>query len=200
MGETFSLVDNIYDPTYKIFRACAQLNLRLGLELAESTVLPLHMENYAQVMDDGMNRLESSGTLSKIRSLGIETQYLNSSVFAFREVAKNFDTVASQVALKNPDMVRRINDQIRGFERNFLLAEGLPDRVQYRHVIVAPSLFDAYGGSAFPGVGDLLYKIEEQDPASSSHSRLVKLLRKHVSDLMIVVQRAPRPLGLGSAL
>ena len=25
--------------------------------------------------------------------------------------------------------------QMRGFERNFLLAEGLPDRIQYRHVV-----------------------------------------------------------------
>ena len=24
---------------------------------------------------------------------------------------------------------------MRGFERNFLLAEGLPDRIQYRHVV-----------------------------------------------------------------
>ena len=28
--------------------------------------------------------------------------------------------------------------------------------------IVAPSMFDAYGGSAFPGIGDILYNINEQ--------------------------------------
>jgi len=198
--ETFSLVDKIYDPQYKVFRACAQLNLRLGLELAESTVLPFNMENYAKVMEEGMTTLEDSGILSKVRDLGIETRYWNSSVFEFRNVAKNFDTIASQVAATRPEMVRQINDQIRGFERNFLLAEGLPDRIQYRHVIVAPSLFDAYGGSAFPGVGDLLYRIQEQDTGSEEHTRLVKLLRKHVSDLMIVVKRATRHLYLGSAL
>merc|ERR1712179_88827 len=196
--ETFSLVDEIYDPEYKVFRACAQLNLRLGLELAESTVLPFRMENYAKVMEEGMETLESSGVLGKVRSLGVETQYWNSSVFAFREVARNFDTFASQVAMDRPEMVKLVNDQMRGFERNFLLSEGLPDRVQYRHVIVAPSLFDAYGGSAFPGVGDLVYRIEEEDATSPEHSRLLKLLRKHVSDLMIVIGRATRhllPLG-----
>ena len=26
-------------------------------------------------------------------------------------------------------------------------------RPQYRHAVIAPSLFDAYGGSAFPGIG-----------------------------------------------
>ena len=28
-------------------------------------------------------------------------------------------------------------------------------RMQYRHAIIAPSQFDAYGGSAFPGLGKL---------------------------------------------
>ena len=67
--ETFDLVDRIYDPEFKVFiayparysrkitwslnaqvfRACAQLNLRLSLQLAESTLLPLKMEPYAKV-------------------------------------------------------------------------------------------------------------------------------------------------------
>ena len=63
--ETFDLVDRIYDPEYKVFssqiegkvdslnpqvfRACAQLNLRLSLQLAESSLLPLKMEPYAKV-------------------------------------------------------------------------------------------------------------------------------------------------------
>ena len=63
--------------------------------------------------------------------------------------------------------------------------------------IVAPSMFDAYGGSAFPGVGDILYNINEQvkiafnkgkcqrmllnhstaqDTGSAEHTRLVKVL------------------------
>ena len=66
--ETFDLVDKIYDPEFKVFisfftknsslkvklaaqvfRACAQLNLRLTLQLAESPLLPLKMEPYAKV-------------------------------------------------------------------------------------------------------------------------------------------------------
>ena len=66
--ETFDLVDRIYDPEFKVFisfftknsslkvklaaqvfRACAQLNLRLTLQLAESPLLPLKMEPYAKV-------------------------------------------------------------------------------------------------------------------------------------------------------
>merc|ERR1712083_1284660 len=129
------------------------MGLRLSLQLAESTLLPLKMEPYAM-----------------------------------------------EVAADRPEMLRLINDQMRGFERNFLLAEGLPDRIQYRHVIVAPSMFDAYGGSAFPGVGDILYNINEQEPGTSEYSRLVKVLRKHVSDLMILIGRASQHLNLLASL
>merc|ERR1712179_440091 len=138
------------------------------------------------------------GVLNQVRQLGIATTHWEEAVLAFRAVAEQFDAFALEVAADRPENLRLINDQMRGFERNFLLSEGLPDRVQYRHVIVAPSLFDAYGGSAFPGVGDLVYRIEEQDATSPEHSRLLKLLRKHVSDLMIVIGRATRhllPLG-----
>ena len=45
--EEFDLVDLVYDPGFKIFGACAQLNLRVGLELAEVDVLPFKVK-YAQ--------------------------------------------------------------------------------------------------------------------------------------------------------
>jgi len=52
--ETFELVDRIYDPEFRVFAACAQLNLRLGLQLAESEKLPLRTENYADIMEEGI--------------------------------------------------------------------------------------------------------------------------------------------------
>jgi len=61
-------------------------------------------------------------------------------------------------------------------------------------------MFDAYGGSAFPGVGDILYNINEQEPGTTEYNRLVKVLRKHVSDLMILIGRASQHLNLLAAL
>jgi len=158
------------------------------------------MENYATVMEEGMESLQSTGILDKVEALGIDTRYWNASVYQFRKVANEFDSFASQVLETRPEFVKLVNDQMQGFERNFLLNEGLPDRVQYRHVIVASSIFDAYGGSAYPGVGDLLYSIEKETVDSPEHKRLVKKLRKHVSDVMIVVQRATNHLKLMAAI
>jgi hypothetical protein len=82
--ETFDLVDRIYDPEYKMFRACAQLNLRLFLELAEAALLPLRMEPYAAVMEEGLEVLEVSGVLARVRALGIPTLHWEEAVRDFR--------------------------------------------------------------------------------------------------------------------
>ena len=186
--ETLELVENIYDPQFTTFRACAQLNLRIGLQLAETEKLPHKMENYADVMEEGIEMLENTKVIERLNNLGIDTQYFNESVYAFRSVAKQFDLSTSNVG--SDVQLRVLNDQMRGFERTLLLYEGLPDRLQYRHVVTAPSLFDAYGGSAFPGIGDLLYKLDKTEENSEEHRLVVKQLKKHVSDLMIITQRA----------
>ena len=186
--ETLDLVENIYDPEFKTFRSCAQLNLRLGLQLAEIEKLPHRMENYADVMEDGIGTLEETNVIRRLQDLGIDTQYFNESVFAFRQVAHQFDMTAADML--TDVQLRVMNDQMRGFERTLLLYDGLPDRIQYRHVVTAPSLFDAYGGSAFPGIGDLLYKLDQSEEGSPEHGLTVKQLRKHISDLMIITQRA----------
>jgi len=188
--ETFDLVDTLYDHNFTIFRACAQLNLRLGLELAEVDKLPLKMTNYATIMEEGVATLDKNGVIKRLNDLGIETQYFNESVAEFRIAAQDFDFVALNNDY-NDGQLRMLNDQIRGFERTFLLYEGLPDRIQYRHVVSAPSLFDAYGGSAFPGIGDLLYKLDQiSDQNSQEYKNVIKQIKKHVSDLMIIIKRA----------
>jgi len=107
----------------------------------------------------------------------------------FRLRATEFDQLTSDKELSESD-IRIFNDQMRGFERTFLLYEGLPDRIQYRHVVTAPSLFDAYGGSAFPGIGDLLYKFDQTQENSEENKLVLKQIKKHVSDLMVIIKRA----------
>merc|ERR1711909_268406 len=159
-------------------------------ELAETELLPFKMEHYATVMEDGVKVLNDSGILKKLSDLQIETSYFIEAIQEFRAAAKGFDYLTSGSNDLSQREIRVLNDQLRGFEKTFLLYEGLPDRIQYRHVITAPSLFDAYGGSAFPGVGDLMFSLEELEPESEQYEKVVKQLRKHISDLMIIVQRA----------
>ena len=64
---------------------------------------------------------------------------------------------------------------------------GRPD---IRNAIFAPSQFNAYGGAAFPGITDLLHEIEDLDDISKKER--YEELKKHVSDLMIMIQAASR--------
>jgi len=187
--ETFDLVDKIYDPEFLMFRACAQLNLRLSIEMADSDMIPLELETYADVMESAVADMGAmGGVFEKLADLGIETKHLINAVSQFRGAVVAWKEYVAAQDLDNVLTRRTINDQIRSFEKTFLLNPGLPDRLQYRHAIIAPSQFDAYGGSAFPGLGDLLHGIDSMD--AEDRSVQIKKLKRHISDLMIVVQRA----------
>ena len=57
--------------------------------------------------------------------------------------------------------LRRVNDQMIKMERAFIYSYGLPGRRLVRHVIFAPSKYNLYGSSSFPGVSDILFKLDE---------------------------------------
>ena len=57
--------------------------------------------------------------------------------------------------------LRRLNDQMIKVERAFIHSYGLPGRRLVRHVIFAPSKYNLYGSSSFPGVSDILFKQHE---------------------------------------
>jgi len=190
--ETFKLVEDIYDPDFVMFRACAQLNIRLGLEIADSEILPWKFDAYADVLETAVQDLEKNGVFGELANLGIESEYLKSAVKRFRPAVDKYKEHVETIDLTNPITRRTLNDQIRGFEKTFLLNPGLPNRLQYRHAIIAPSMFDAYGGSAFPGLGDLLFGLDELD--QENRALRIKQLKRHISDLMIVIDRAAKYL------
>ena len=67
---------------------------------------------------------------------------------------------------------------------------GLPGCPQIRNPIFAPWKFNSYAGAAFPGISDLLHEIDDlKDGAKSARW---KEIRRHVSDLMIMIQEAAR--------
>ena len=78
---------------------------------------------------------------------------------------------------------RRLNDKNYRFERSFVDPNGLPDRLQYRHVVFAPryhypfqllanilfSSSNSYASAAFPAVYDSMYNIDWSDNAAAEN-------------------------------
>ncbi|KAG7166768.1 putative N-acetylated-alpha-linked acidic dipeptidase [Homarus americanus] len=85
-------------------------------------------------------------------------------------------------------MLRAINDQMMKLEQVFILPAGLPGRPQTRHAVFAPSQFDSYAASGFPGISDLLHNLDTLD--AEERQQREKQIKRHVSDLTIMMQTA----------
>ena len=92
----------------------------------------------------------------------------------------------------NDIAIKMINDQMMQLERVFLMDGGLPERQETRHAVFAPSKFNKYSGNGFPAISDLLYEFEKLEFGSPGHKKRVNLLKRHVSDLMIMTKAATR--------
>ena len=61
-------------------------------------------------------------------------------------------------------------------------------RPDTRHSIFAPAKFNKYGASAFPGISDLTHEVGKLRGAEKEERW--ERVKRHVSDLMIIVRSA----------
>ncbi|XP_030616382.1 N-acetylated-alpha-linked acidic dipeptidase 2 [Delphinapterus leucas] len=186
--ETFELVENFYDPTFKKQLAVAQLRGALVYELADSIIIPFNIQDYAKSLENYATGIYS---LSKkydqqLRDHQVSFDSLFSAVKNFSKSASDFHRRLSQVDLNNPTAVRIMNDQLMFLERAFIDPLGLPGRPFYRHIIFAPSSHNKYAGESFPGIFDSIFDIENKaDPRSAW-----KEVKKHISVAAFTIQAA----------
>nr|XP_002708686.2 N-acetylated-alpha-linked acidic dipeptidase 2 isoform X1 [Oryctolagus cuniculus] len=186
--ETFELVENFYDPTFKKQLSVAQLRGSLVYELADSTIIPFNIQDYAKALK---NYATSIYNLSKkhdqqLKEYGVSFDSLFSAVKNFSEAASDFHRRLTQADLTNPIAVRIMNDQLMLLERAFIDPLGLPGRRFYRHIIFAPSSHNKYAGESFPGIYDAMFDIENKaDP----HLAWTEV-KKHISIASFTIQAA----------
>lgn len=181
--ETFQWMDTLIDPDYKIHSTCSKLITYLGRDLADSLVHDFRPQEYANLMNDTV------GDLEKLNQVGVDPQYLIDQIYKFAAISDQWtSSFDSDYVKKNPMLTRIINSQMTRLDRLFLLPQGLPGRALYRHAIISPSKYDSYGSSVFPGISDLLHDIDSLSP--DEFSARIEQLKRHVSDLMIVIKAA----------
>ncbi|XP_071472699.1 N-acetylated-alpha-linked acidic dipeptidase 2 isoform X1 [Marmota flaviventris] len=186
--ETFELVENFYDPTFKKQLSVAQLRGALVYELAESIIIPFNIQDYGTALE---NYAASIFHLSKkydqkLKDEGVSFDSLFSAVKNFSEAASDFHRRLTEVDLNNPIAVRIMNDQLMLLERAFIDPLGLPGRQFYRHIIFAPSSHNKYAGESFPGIYDAMFDIENKaDP----HLAWTEV-KKHISIAVFTIQAA----------
>ncbi|KAA8593981.1 hypothetical protein FQN60_004815 [Etheostoma spectabile] len=165
--ETFEIVEKFYDPSFKRLQAVAQVRAGLIFLLADSLLLPLDVNQYA----DSLGKYAQSITQlaqrhpEEMKMYDVSFDSLFSAVENFTIAARDFHERLQTLNREDPLQVRATNDQLMYLERAFIDPLGLPGRPFYRHVIFAPSSHNKYAGESFPGIYDALFDIKNSaDP------------------------------------
>ena len=197
--ETFYLVDKIIDPGYKIHRTCAQTSIHALFNLADSAILPYNLNHFPKEMMDSLKEFDKTSTnvTTVLSDNGVTLEHLKNAVTEFKEAATSYMNMLKEKASdikSDPLKLRMINDQLMQMERVFVMDGGIPSQREIRHAIFAPGKFDSYSGGGFPAISDLLYENDKLVKGSTEYKNRWNLIKRHVSDLMIMTQSAARYL------
>ncbi|XP_053279533.1 N-acetylated-alpha-linked acidic dipeptidase 2 [Pleuronectes platessa] len=163
--ETFEIVERFYDPSFRRLRAVAQVRGGLVFLLADSQLLPLSADQYADSLGKYAQRVAQLAHKHQAEMFEVSLDALFSAVENFTVAARDFHERLQTLNRADPLQVRIMNDQLMYLERAFIDPLGLPGRPFYRHVIFAPSSHNKYSGDSFPGIYDTLFDINNSaDP------------------------------------
>jgi N-acetylated-alpha-linked acidic dipeptidase len=150
-GVYHSIYDDIHwmnsfgDPTYSYHKVCAQFWGLMALKLVDSAVVPFNYTSYALALN---TYYKNVATLLKHAGSKMSLKELESAISLFAQAANNVNQEILDYAV-NPNPT--LNDRLVFTERVFL-ADGLPRRPYYKHVIQAPGLYEGYAAQTFPGL------------------------------------------------
>ncbi|XP_024133621.1 N-acetylated-alpha-linked acidic dipeptidase 2 isoform X1 [Oryzias melastigma] len=160
--ETFEIVEQFYDPSFRRLRAVAQVRGGLTFLLANSQLLPLDANEYADALRKYAQSIAQLAEQNpdEMAMYDVSFDSLFSAVQNFTVAARDFHERLKNLNRDDPLQVRLVNDQLMYLERAFIDPLGLPGRPFYRHVIFAPSSHNKYAGESFPGIYDALFDIQ----------------------------------------
>jgi len=147
------------DPDYKYMKLVTQILLQYTVEIADATVLPYNVTRYALKIDQDTRDFEANFQ-EIFRPVGISMDLIKNATSNFIQACRDFETRAAKVNKENCRQVRQVNDQMMQVERAFIIPEGLPGRLDIKHVLYGPSRKRFFKGRMFPAVSEAMYEIE----------------------------------------
>lgn len=183
--ETFYAVDELLDPGFKYHLAITQLWGKTALSLADAMLLPFNISAYAKRLQDELKTFKKHFT-NVLLEHHISLEYFEEAIQHFENVSVAFHASLASKNLDDSLTLRMANDQMMQVERAFIIPEGLPLAPHYKHVLMSPSSTDGYAGQFFPGLVDLLTKIE----STADHHELMPLFRQHLAAVTYYIHSA----------
>jgi len=188
--ETFYMMDHIIDPGYKITKTCAETSMHSLLHLADSAILPYNLRHFSKAVKKALAALDSGNITSLLKDNRVELDHVKTSADVLEKKLNSVMDVIESTTMNNPIQQRALNDKLMMFEKVFLMRGVLPTSTTFRHALFAPSIFNAYGGKGFPILQDLLHNIDRVNRTDSEYPKRWNKVKRHVSDLMIMIQSA----------
>ncbi|XP_068244911.1 LOW QUALITY PROTEIN: N-acetylated-alpha-linked acidic dipeptidase 2-like [Palaemon carinicauda] len=189
--ETFYMMEKHIDPGFRIIQGCSRMALLTLKYFGDSVIIPYSLERFPEAAKKALDSFKDNGARDELVEIYDKYYLLEESVNNFTVATSVFANKVKTMesSLKDPIMIRAINDQMMKLEQVFVLPAGLPGRSETRHAIFAPSQFDGYDASGFPGISDLLYEYNLLRPGDLRRKKEEEI-KRHISDVTILFQRA----------
>ncbi|XP_046364739.2 N-acetylated-alpha-linked acidic dipeptidase 2-like [Haliotis rufescens] len=188
--ETFYAVKHFIDPNFECHRAISRLSAELIRSLADSLIIPFNVSDYSWALNKYWRTLDTEHG-AKLRDNLDNYDELKDAISNFTRESQRFKERLSSLNKFDPLATRAVNDQLLLLEKAFLDDEGLPGRPTRKHLIVAESSKNAYAGSSFPGLVDLLFEIATDPDVDARWTRV----KQHFSVLLFTIQSAASTLS-----
>lgn len=187
--ETYHLYTTYHDPGFLYSRALAQVWGEMARQLSDSLVLPLDVGEFLTALQTSMDTFRKKYQ-DAMMDHNITLTHLLSSMGNFTEAVLGFQERLESIDIKNVLLVRQYNEQLMHLERSFIDFAGLPGRPAIRNVLYAPSRFNSYSATVFPGVIDAWHELVSETMDPRRKERLVDEVKKQISILSFFIQSA----------
>ncbi|OJJ47698.1 hypothetical protein ASPZODRAFT_131253 [Penicilliopsis zonata CBS 506.65] len=174
--DSFDWMDRFGDPAWRYHETATKVWALAAAQLVESPVLALNASDYAFALGAYLERIKPAAAAATTTAAAADSSHpsavfdftsLDRAIAGFQAAAMRFDAhVADLRAGLHHDypwyrwwqkvrlflQVRKVNDQLKALERQFLYTDGLDGRSWFKHVVFAPGLWTGYSGATYPGL------------------------------------------------
>ncbi|XP_061198017.1 putative N-acetylated-alpha-linked acidic dipeptidase isoform X1 [Saccostrea echinata] len=135
---------------YTLHVKVTQIVADVILRLSDSALIPFNVQNIANLLITGKNKLKNM----EINSTYVNLGFLFSEIDKFSDRARLLQTNLTHLDKSKlyEEVIYDINDKLIQLPRIFIVNRGLPEFPQYRNVLVAPHPENLYKTQIFPGV------------------------------------------------
>ncbi|TPX17809.1 uncharacterized protein E0L32_002910 [Thyridium curvatum] len=197
----FDWVDRVGDPGFVYHAMLAQVLSLLVLELADRPVLPFDMAAYANALQkwtadlagflDGKVHPGPADPPFDLSRLSAAANAVTDAVREFQEWEGTWEARVLQANGWEPmglgGQRLEYNDRMSRFEADLLDVDvngGIPNRTQFKHVVMGPDLWNAYQDAYFPAIRDV---VEAGDwvLANQTLDKVARIISKAAANLVM---------------